>query len=135
MLNKIDHVGIAVSSVDQVIEFYRNTFGLEPEFDEIVKEQRVRAVGFCIGESKIEFLEATDESSPIAGYLNKRGEGIHHIAYGVDDISAVLEAMKSNGVRLIDAEARVGAEGKLIAFVHPKSMNGMLVELSQDAPE
>ncbi len=135
MLNKIDHVGIAVKSVDQVIAFYRDTFGLEPEFDEIVEEQRVRAVGFRLGESKIEFLEATDETSPIARYISKKGEGMHHIAYGVDNIDAVLSAMKNNGARLIDEEARIGAEGKLIAFVHPKSMNGMLVELSQDAPE
>ena len=132
MLNKIDHVGVAVRSLEDVKAMYKNIFGLEPVFEEEVAEQKVRVAGFRVGESNIEYLEPTAPDSPIAKYLDKRGEGMHHIAYGVDDIKSVLEAMKENGLRLIDKEPKVGAEGKLIAFVHPKSLNGMLVELSQE---
>lgn len=132
MLNKIDHVGVAVHSLDDVKAMYKTVFGLEPVFEEEVAEQKVRVAGFRVGESNIEYLEPTAPDSPIAKYLDKRGEGMHHIAYGVDDITSVLQAMKTNGLRLIDEEPKVGAEGKLIAFVHPKSFNGMLVELSQE---
>ena len=103
-----------------------------PEFEETVEEQKVKAVGFRIGESKIEFLEATSADSPIAKYLEKRGEGLHHIALSVNDIAAVLQSMKERGLRLIDEEPKTGAEGKKIAFVHPKSVNGILLELSQE---
>ncbi|MGH1364152.1 MAG: methylmalonyl-CoA epimerase [Calditrichia bacterium] len=132
MLNKIDHVGVAVHSLDAVKEMYKNVFGLDPVFEEEVEEQKVRVVGFRVGESNIEYLEPTSPESPIAKYLDKRGEGMHHIAYGVDDVQSVLDNMKENGIRLIDESPRIGAEGKLIAFAHPKSLNGMLVELSQE---
>ena len=132
MLKKIDHVGVAVNSVDEVKTLYKEIFGLEPVFEEVVEEQKVRAVGFKIGESNIEFLEATSPESPIAKFLEKRGEGLHHIALSVTDIVSVLRNMKSRGLRLIDEEPKAGAEGKKIAFVHPKSMNGILLELSQE---
>jgi methylmalonyl-CoA epimerase len=132
MLKKIDHVGVAVKSIEQVKQMYKEIFGLDPEFEETVEEQKVKAVGFRIGESNIEFLEPTSEDSPIAKYLEKRGEGLHHIALSVNDITAVLQSMKERGLRLIDEEPKTGAEGKKIAFVHPKSVNGILLELSQE---
>lgn len=132
MLEKIDHVGVAVNSVEEVKKLYKEIFDLEPEFEEIVEEQKVRAVGFKIGGSNIEFLEPTSDESPIAKFLEKKGEGLHHIALTVDDIVSVLQNMKAKGLRLIDEEPRIGAEGKKIAFVHPKSINGILLELSQE---
>ena len=135
MLKKIDHVGVAVKSVQAVKEMYKTLFGLDPVFEETVAEQKVHVVGFRIGESNIEFLEPTAPDSPIAKYLEKRGEGLHHIALAVNDIAAVLGNMKQQGLQLIDETPRVGAEGKKIAFVHPMSLNGMLVELSEDKDE
>ncbi len=132
MLKKIDHIGVAVQSLEQVKSLFAAVFGLEPEFEETVEEQKVRAAGFRIGESKIEFLEPTSPESPIAKFLEKRGEGLHHVALSVDDIVAVLGKMKTQGLRLIDEAPRTGAEGKKIAFVHPKSVSGILLELSQE---
>lgn len=132
MLKKIDHIGVAVQSLEQVKGLFAAVFGLEPEFEETVEEQKVRAAGFRIGESKIEFLEPTSPESPIAKFLEKRGEGLHHVALSVDDIVAVLGKMKALGLRLIDEAPRTGAEGKKIAFVHPKSVSGILLELSQE---
>lgn len=132
MLKKIDHVGVAVNSVEEVKKLYKEIFNLEPEFEEVVEEQKVRAVGFKIGGSNIEFLEPTSAESPISKFIEKRGEGLHHIALTVDDIVSVLQNMKAKGLRLIDEEPRIGAEGKKIAFVHPKSVNGILLELSQE---
>ncbi|MCB0277388.1 MAG: VOC family protein, partial [Calditrichaeota bacterium] len=93
---------------------------------------KVKVAGFKVGESNIEYLEPTSEQSPISNFLEKRGEGLHHIAIGVKDIAGVLEQMKAKGLRLIDEQPRDGAEGKKIAFVHPKSTNGILLELSQE---
>lgn len=133
MLKKIDHIGVAVHSVEEIKKTYKLLFNLEPEFEETVAEQKVHVVGFKIGESNIEFLEPTADDSPIAKYLAKKGEGLHHIALGVTDILTVLQTMKSNGLQLIDQEPKIGAEGKKIAFVHPKSFNGILLELSQES--
>jgi methylmalonyl-CoA epimerase len=132
MLEKIDHVGVAVKSVEEVKKLYKEVFNLEPVFEEIVEEQKVKAVGFKVGESKIEFLEPTADDSPITKFINKRGEGLHHIALSVHDIAEVLQNMKYQGLRLIDEEPKTGAEGKKIAFVHPNSVNGILLELSQE---
>lgn len=132
MLEKIDHIGIASMDVAKTIASMRDVFGLEPAFEEIVEEQKVKAVGFKVGESKLEFLEPTSPESPIAKYMEKKGEGMHHIAFKVSDIKAAIAAVKDSGMRMIDEEPRIGAEGKLIAFVHPKSINGLLIELSQD---
>lgn len=131
MLNKIDHIGIAVSDLKAVIETYRDGFGLEPEFEETVDDQKVNVAGFQIGESMIEFLEPVSAESPISKFIEKKGNGIHHIAFKVDDLSAVLQSLKEKGYRLIDEYPRKGAEGKKIAFLHPKSFNGILIELSQ----
>lgn len=132
MLKRVDHVGIAVHSLEAVKKIYREVFGVQPLFEEEVAEQKVRVVGFKIGETNVEYLEPLSEDSPISGFLRKNGEGLHHVAYSVTDIRALLQRMKQAGVRLIDEEPRIGAEGKLIAFVHPKGMNGVLLELSQD---
>lgn len=135
MLNKIDHIGVAVKSLESVKELFKEVFGEEPAFEEEVADQKVKVAGFKVGESNIEFLEPTNEESPIAKYMEKKGEGLHHLAINVDDVQATLNTMKEKGVRLIDEKPRVGAEGKLIAFAHPKSLHGILLELSQDAPE
>ena len=132
MLNKIDHIGVAVQSVDKVKHLFKILFDLNPEFEEIVTDQKVKVVGFKIGESNLEFLEPLDETSPISKYLEKRGEGLHHIALNVENIEDILEQFKSHQLKLIDEKPRTGAEGKKIAFVHPKSFNGILLELSQD---
>ncbi len=132
MLKKVDHIGIAVHSIDSVKQFYSRTFRMKPVFEEEVAEQKVRVVGFQIGETRLEYLEPTAKDSPIAKFLSKKGEGIHHIAVQVDDIAHALQTLKNNGVQLIDEHPRVGAEGKKIAFVHPKSVNGVLLELSQE---
>lgn len=132
MLNKIDHIGVAVQSVDKVKNLFKILFDLNPEFEEIVTDQKVKVVGFKIGESNLEFLEPLDETSPISKYLEKRGEGLHHIALNVENIEDILEQFKSHQLQLIDEKPRTGSEGKKIAFVHPKSFNGILLELSQD---
>ena len=111
---------------------YKDVLGLTPVFEEEVPEQKVKVVGFKVGQSNIEYLEPTSPDSPIAKFLEKRGEGMHHLCVGVADIHAVLANMKSNGIQLIDEQPKTGAEGKQIAFVHPKSMNGILLELSQE---
>jgi methylmalonyl-CoA/ethylmalonyl-CoA epimerase len=127
----LDHIGIAVGDLGQALAFYRDALGLEVEPPEEVASQRVRAHFIHVGEATLELLEPTSPDSPIAKYAEKRGPGIHHIALRVDDIRAVLARLKARGVRLIDHEPRPGAEGTLIAFVHPASTHGALVELTQ----
>jgi methylmalonyl-CoA/ethylmalonyl-CoA epimerase len=129
--NKIDHVGIAVSNLNEIKEIYENTLGLERHFEERVDEQKVSTIGYELNGTNIEFLEPTAEDSPIAKYIAKKGHGIHHIAYQVDNLDETLEELKAKNVRLIDEKPRIGAEGKRIAFVHPKAMGGILVELSE----
>ncbi|MCX8084836.1 MAG: methylmalonyl-CoA epimerase [Calditerrivibrio sp.] len=130
MLHKIDHVGIAVRSLEDALNFYRS-IGVTPYHFEEVQSQKVKVAFIKVGESNIELLEATSPDSPIAKFIEKRGEGIHHIAYEVEDISKALEMLKAQGCQLIDNEPKPGAHGKMIAFVHPKSTNGVLTELSQ----
>jgi len=127
----LDHIGIAVGDLAQALAFYRDALGLEIEPPEEVASQRVRAHFVPVGESTLELLEPTSPDSPIAKYAEKRGPGIHHIALRVDDLHAVLDRLKARGIRLIDNEPRIGAEGALIAFVHPASTHGVLVELKQ----
>ena len=127
----LDHIGIAVGDLGQALAFYRDALGLEIEPPEEVASQRVRAHVIPVGESTLELLEPTSPDSPIAKYVEKRGPGLHHVALRVDDIHAVLERLKARGIRLIDHEPRIGAEGALIAFVHPASTHGVLVELKQ----
>jgi methylmalonyl-CoA epimerase len=127
----VDHIGVAVSDLNAALKFYRDALGLEVEAPEDVASQRVRAHFIPIGESAIELLEATADDSPIAKYVAKRGPGIHHITLRVDDIRATLARLKDKGVRLIDDSPREGAHGSLVAFIHPSSTHGVLVELKQ----
>jgi len=129
---KISHLGIATKGIDEALKFWQDALGLENVHTEEVAEQKVRVAMLPIGETKIELLEPTSEDSPIAKFLEKRGGGIHHIAVEVEDIEASLAKLKSEGARLIDEEPRIGAEGCLIAFVHPASSGGVLLELIQE---
>jgi methylmalonyl-CoA/ethylmalonyl-CoA epimerase len=128
---KIDHLGIATKSIDDALGFWADALGLQNVHTEIVEDQKVRVAMLPLGESRIELLEPTNEDSPITKFLEKRGSGIHHIAIEVDDIEASLTKLKNKGVRLIDESPRIGAEGCLVAFVHPVSANGVLLELVQ----
>jgi methylmalonyl-CoA epimerase len=127
----LDHVGIAVKDVAQALAFFHDAIGLEIEESEEVASQRVRAHFIPAGEAKLELLEATQDDSAIAKYIAKRGPGIHHIALRVDDINAALSLLKAKGIRLIDEAPRPGAEGALVAFIHPSAAHGVLVELKQ----
>ena len=129
---KIDHIGIATRGIKDAITFYRDTLGLDVTETEEVAEQKVRVLMLPIGESRIELLEATSEDSPISRFLEKRGPGIHHIAVRVDDIRVALANLRQKGARLIDEEPRTGAGGCLVAFVHPSSTGGVLLELVQN---
>jgi methylmalonyl-CoA/ethylmalonyl-CoA epimerase len=127
----LDHIGIAVTSLGDALSFYRDALGLDIEAPEEVPSQRVRAHFIPVGQSALELLEATDDSSPIATYTAKRGPGLHHITLRVDDIGAAIARLKERGVRLIDEAPRPGAHGSLVAFIHPSSAHGVLVELKQ----
>jgi methylmalonyl-CoA epimerase len=129
----LDHIGIAVKDLGAALAFYRDALGLEIEPPEDVAAQNVRAHFIPVGESSLELLEATAPDSPIARYLDKRGPGIHHLTLRVDDIHAALARLKGRGVKLIDETPRPGAEGALVAFIHPSSAHGVLVELKQRA--
>lgn len=129
---KIDHLGIATNSLDEALKFWRDALGLELKEIETVEDQKVKVAMLPVGEPRIELLEATSDDSPIAKFLQKRGAGIHHIAVRVDDIRATLSRLKESGARLIDEEPRIGAGGCLIAFIHPSSANGVLLELVQE---
>jgi methylmalonyl-CoA epimerase len=128
----LDHVGIAVADVREALAFYRDALGLDIEAPEEVASQRVRAHFIPAGEATLELLEATADDSPIAKYVAKRGPGLHHITLRVDDIRAALAELKAKGVKLIDADPREGAHGSLVAFIHPSSAHGVLVELKQE---
>lgn len=128
---KINHLGIATKGIDEALTFWQDALGLENVHTEIVDDQKVRVAMLPIGESRIELLEPTSEDSPISKFLEKRGGGIHHIAVEVDDIVDSLAKLKARGMRLIDEQPRMGAEGCLVAFVHPSAANGVLLELVQ----
>ena len=131
-LTHIEHLGIAVKSLDEAIPFYENTLGLKCYAIEEVAEQKVRTAFFKVGQTKIELLEATDPESAIAKFIDKKGEGIQHVAFAVEGLQDNLDELASKGVRLIDAQPRKGAEGLNIAFVHPKSTFGVLTELCEN---
>ncbi len=125
---RVSHVGIAVKALAESIPFFRDVLGLsEVKLDD---SDGARIVGFSAGEPLVELLEAEDEASPIARFVAKRGPGVHHICFSVDDLDATLERCRAAGIQLIDKEPRIGAEGKRIAFLHPQSTGGVLVELS-----
>ncbi len=129
---KISHLGIATKNIDEALKFWQDALGLENIHTETVEDQKVRVAMLPIGDTRIELLEATADDSPIAKFVEKRGGGIHHIAVEVEDIEAALAKLKAEGMRLIDETARIGAEGCLVAFVHPSSANGVLLELVQN---
>ncbi|HEV7396714.1 MAG TPA: methylmalonyl-CoA epimerase [Pyrinomonadaceae bacterium] len=128
---KLDHIGIATKEIDAALTLWRDTLGLELDHREEIAEQGVRVGMLAIGEIHVELLEPLTEDSPVGRFLDKRGPGIHHIAVRVDDIRKELAKFKSNGARLIDEEPRVGAGGCLVAFIHPQSAGGVLLELVQ----
>lgn len=131
MTSKINHIGVAVHSIDESVPFYRDTLGMEFEGTEVVAEQKVKVAFFVVGESRIELLEPTAPDSPVAKFLEKNGEGTHHIAYEVEDLESILADLKAKGVRLVDETPRNGAHGTRIAFLHPKATGGVLTELCQ----
>lgn len=131
MFDKISHIGIAVKDLEAATAFYRDVLGLPLQGVEEVAEQKVRVAMFPVGESRVELLGATAPDSPIARFLEKKGEGIQHLAFAVPDIEAALAALKARGVALIDETPRLGAGGHRIAFLHPKSTGGVLIELTQ----
>jgi methylmalonyl-CoA/ethylmalonyl-CoA epimerase len=128
---KINHLGIATKGIDEALKFWANGLGLENVHTETVEDQKVRVAMLPIGDTRIELLEATADDSPIAKFVEKRGGGIHHIAVEVENIEESLTKLKAEGMRLIDEKPRVGAENCLVAFVHPSSANGVLLELVQ----
>ncbi|OFX44675.1 MAG: methylmalonyl-CoA epimerase [Bacteroidetes bacterium GWA2_40_14] len=125
----IEHIGIAVNSLEESIPFYEKVLGLKCYAVEEVKDQKVKTAFFKVGDTKIELLESTDPEGPIGKFIEKKGQGIHHIAFTVDDVNEALKAAEANGVQLIDKQGRKGAEGLNIGFLHPKSTLGVLTEL------
>ena len=130
-VNHIEHIGIAVKDLQESIKFYENIFGLKCYAIEEVKDQRVKTAFFMLGSTKIELLESTDPEGPIGKFIEKKGEGIHHLAFDVKNIQNCLSEMESKDIQLIDKTPRKGAEGLNIAFLHPKSTNGILMELCE----
>ena len=130
-LSHIEHIGIAVTSLDEAIPFYEKVLGLDCYSIEEVKDQKVKTAFFKLGQTKIELLEPTDPESTVAKFISKKGEGIHHIAFAVNDIDRKLKEVEEKGVKLIDKVSRKGAEGMDIGFLHPKSTFGVLTELCE----
>lgn len=128
---KIDHIGIAVRDLEEALQFYRDQLGLELEKIEVVEEQGVKTAFLPVGESEFELLEATSDDSPIARYLDKYGPGIQHVAIRVKDIRSKLKELEESGVKLVDKEPRKGAGGAKIAFIHPSSTYGVLLEICE----
>jgi methylmalonyl-CoA/ethylmalonyl-CoA epimerase len=131
VIKKVDHIGIAVKDLDETLKFYENVLGIKAQGNEVIEEQKVRVAFLPIGDTEIELLESTEENGPISKFIEKKGEGIQHIAYKVDDIDKAIEEMKSKGIRMIDEKPRYGAGGAKIAFLHPKSTFGVLIELCE----
>ena len=131
-MDKIEHIGIAVKDLEAANDIYTKLFGKPPYKTEVVESESVSTSFFKVGDSKIELLEATDPNSAIAKYIEKKGEGIHHIAYAVKDIKAEMVRMRAEGFVVLNDEPKKGADNKLVCFLHPKSTNGVLVELCQE---
>lgn len=128
-ITHIEHIGIAVNSLEEAIPYYENMLGLPCYAVEEVTDQKVKTAFFKLGQTKIELLESTDPEGPIGKFLEKKGQGVHHLAFAVDDVNKSLEELGEKGVRLIDKKARKGAEGLNIGFLHPKSTMGVLTEI------
>jgi len=124
----IEHIGIAVNSLEESIPYYEKVLGLECYAVEEVKDQKVKTAFFMVGQTKIELLESTDPEGPIGKFIEKKGAGIHHLAFAMQDVAGALKQAEENGIRLIDKEPRKGAEGLNIGFLHPKSTHGVLTE-------
>lgn len=131
MIKKVDHIGIAVANLEKALKFYEETLGIKCTGVEEVADQKVRTAFLPVGDTEIELLESTDPASTVARFIEKRGEGIHHIALRVEDIEAALGKMKAAGIRLLDEVPRPGAGGARIAFLHPKDTGGVLIELTE----
>ncbi len=134
-LTHIEHIGIAVKNLEESIKFYEDVLGLKCYRIEKVKDQKVKTAFFQVGQTKIELLESTDSEGPIGKFVQKKGEGLHHIAFAVNDVNSSLEELKEINIKLIDETTRKGAEDLDIAFLHPKSANGVLIELCANAKE
>jgi methylmalonyl-CoA/ethylmalonyl-CoA epimerase len=132
MLKKIDHIGVAVSSLDNALSFYK-AMGVSPTHTETVESQKVKTAFISVGDVHIELLEPTSPDSPVAKFLEKRGEGMHHIAYEVDDVQNALDSLKAEGLKLIDETPKIGAHNMTVAFIHPKSVSGVLTEICAPA--
>ena len=131
MVKEVDHIGIAVENLDSIIKTLKDALGLHPNFQENISDQKVRVAGFNIGKSVIEYIEPTAVDSPISKFLEKRGNGIHHIALRVINLNDTLETLRNKGYLLIDDIPKIGSQGKKIAFIHPASFNGILIELCE----
>ncbi|WP_422485667.1 methylmalonyl-CoA epimerase [Gudongella sp. DL1XJH-153] len=131
MVTKIDHIGIAVKNLDETLKFYEDVMGIKCTSKEEVEEQKVRVAFLPVGDSEVELLESTTEDGPVAKFIEKRGEGVQHIAFKVDNIEEAIKDLQEKGVRLIDEKPRYGAGGARIAFLHPKSTSGVLIEISE----
>jgi methylmalonyl-CoA/ethylmalonyl-CoA epimerase len=131
-LTHIEHIGIAVKDLEESIKYYEDILGLECYAVEEVKDQKVKTAFFMVGQTKIELLESTDPEGPIGKFIEKKGEGIHHLAFAVEGIEKALDELKTKGVQLVDQNPRKGAEGLDIAFLHPKSTRGILTELCEN---
>jgi methylmalonyl-CoA/ethylmalonyl-CoA epimerase len=131
MIKELDHIGIAVKSLENIVKTLHDGFGLQPSFEEEVSDQQVRIAGYKIGNSLIEYFEPLSQDSPISQFLEKRGNGVHHLAFSVKNLEESLDSLKKKGFRLIDEKPRIGALGKKIAFLHPSSFDGILIELCE----
>jgi methylmalonyl-CoA/ethylmalonyl-CoA epimerase len=131
VIKGLDHIGIAVKNLDDALEIYERILGLEVEKMRVFDEQKVKIAFLLAGETRIELLEPTDKEGPVARFIEKRGEGVHHIAFTVADIEAFLQKMKDKGIVVVDEKPRIGAEGFKMAFLHPKSTKNVLVELCE----
>lgn len=131
-ISHIEHIGIAVKNLDESIAYYENVLGFKCYAVEEVKEQKVKTAFFMVGQTKLELLESTDPEGPIGKFIEKKGEGVHHLAFATQNLEGALSEMEEKGVTLIDKTPRNGAEGLSIAFLHPKSTRGVLTELCED---
>jgi methylmalonyl-CoA/ethylmalonyl-CoA epimerase len=131
-LSHIEHIGIAVKNLEESIKFYEDVLGMKCYAIEEVNDQRVKTAFFMVGQTKIELLESTDPEGPIGKFIEKKGEGVHHLAFAADGIEGALDELQQKGVQLIDKAPRKGAEGLDIAFLHPKSTHGVLMEICEN---
>lgn len=131
MVKKMDHIGIAVKNLEETLKFYEEVLGIKCVSTEVVEEQKVKVAFLPIGDTEVELLESMEEDGPVAKFIEKKGEGVQHIAYRVDNIEKAIEELKGKGIRMVDEKPRYGAGGARIAFLHPKSTFGVLIELCE----